>query len=326
MSRRKNIGLVAAGILIGAALSGPTAQAAETYLKAVPSWQKIYLDGQQVQMTAYNINGSNYVKLRDIGKAVGFNVYWQDGVQIDSDAPYTGEAPASAPTTPAANADDIRVGSVKGNTLKAGDRNSLLIEDTGATCSVSSSNPEAVSVESVLGYWVAVTKAPGTAVITATDGAGRKGTLTLTVEAADPKAAVDLAANMDIRQEMIRLINEVRAENGAGSLSINESLMNAAQECSEQRFAHHNTEYECKAALKYGYPHGFADNLTWFSGALDLEGIAEHAVGNWEKSPGHFTAMVDPNCDCIGVGVTIYHGTAYCYMFAGDPKSYNPYK
>lgn len=39
-------------------------------------------------------NISNYVKLRDIGEAVGFNVYW-DGrsVQIDSDAPYTGTGP-----------------------------------------------------------------------------------------------------------------------------------------------------------------------------------------------------------------------------------------
>ena len=37
------------------------------------------------------------MKLRDIGKAVGFNVYWnaEDGsVQIETDKPYTGEAPA----------------------------------------------------------------------------------------------------------------------------------------------------------------------------------------------------------------------------------------
>ena len=44
-----------------------------------------------MSMTAYNIAGSNYVKLRDIGQEIGFNVYWQDGVQIDTDAPYTGE-------------------------------------------------------------------------------------------------------------------------------------------------------------------------------------------------------------------------------------------
>ena len=37
--------------------------------------------------------GSNYVKLRDVGELVGFNVYWDGAVQIDSNAPYTGIAP-----------------------------------------------------------------------------------------------------------------------------------------------------------------------------------------------------------------------------------------
>ena len=59
------------------------------------STHSIYVDGQQVQMEAYKINGNNYVKLRDIGKEVGFNVYWLDGVQVDSGSAYTGEAPAA---------------------------------------------------------------------------------------------------------------------------------------------------------------------------------------------------------------------------------------
>ena len=82
----------ALGILCGAMLfSGATAAAAG--ITAEPTWQNIYVDGKQVSMTAYNIAGSNYVKLRDIGQQVGFNVYWADGVQIDTDAPYTGVAP-----------------------------------------------------------------------------------------------------------------------------------------------------------------------------------------------------------------------------------------
>ena len=82
----------ALGILCGAMLfSGATAVAAG--ITAEPTWQNIYVDGEQVSMTAYNIAGSNYVKLRDIGQQVGFNVYWADGVQIDTDAPYTGVAP-----------------------------------------------------------------------------------------------------------------------------------------------------------------------------------------------------------------------------------------
>ena len=82
----------ALGILCGAMLfSGATAVAAG--ITAEQTWQDIYVDGEQVSMTAYNIAGSNYVKLRDIGKEVGFNVFWQNGVQIDTDAPYTGVAP-----------------------------------------------------------------------------------------------------------------------------------------------------------------------------------------------------------------------------------------
>lgn len=48
-------------------------------------------------MEAYGIAGHNYVKLRDIGKAVGFNIYWDSDngcVQVESGKPYTGEAPA----------------------------------------------------------------------------------------------------------------------------------------------------------------------------------------------------------------------------------------
>lgn len=312
----------AAGILVGAALfGGGTAYAAGVI--AEPSWQKIYLDGQQVQMTAYNINGSNYVKLRDIGKAVGFNVYWQDGVQIDSDAPYTGEAPANTPATPAANADAIRVGSVKGNTLKAGERSRLMISPTSATYSVSSSNPEAVNIENISGYWVAVAKAPGTAVVIVTDGAGKKGTLTLTVEAADPKPPVDFTANMELRREMVRLINEVRTQNGVAELPINDALMDAAQDCSTQRFMSHHMEYECKAALTYGYSTGFSSNLTVIP-SCDTE-AAQEAVNNWVNSPGHFQTMIDSRCDSIGVGITIFRGTAYCYMLVGDSSSYNPY-
>ena len=57
------------------------------------STNRIFVDGREVQMEAYAIGGNNYVKLRDVGKAVGFNVSWDgSAVQIDSDAPYQDEA------------------------------------------------------------------------------------------------------------------------------------------------------------------------------------------------------------------------------------------
>lgn len=81
-------------LLVGMAIGTSLVEGAAAGIVAEPTWQKIYVDGQQVSMTAYNIAGSNYVKLRDIGQQVGFNVYWNDGVQIDTGAPYTGIAPA----------------------------------------------------------------------------------------------------------------------------------------------------------------------------------------------------------------------------------------
>lgn len=92
-NRGKNIALLLAGIMIGGAVSAPAAKAVSEYLQAVRSTSPIYVDGQQVELEAYNIDGCNYVKLRDIGKAVGFEVYWDGTVQIETDKPYTGIAP-----------------------------------------------------------------------------------------------------------------------------------------------------------------------------------------------------------------------------------------
>ena len=74
MSRKREAIFMGIGILTGLALSGPAAQAATAALTATPSHQTFYLDGQNVDLTAYSINGNNYVKLRDIGKAVDFGV------------------------------------------------------------------------------------------------------------------------------------------------------------------------------------------------------------------------------------------------------------
>jgi hypothetical protein len=42
--------------------------------KALPTKSKVSLDGADISFTAYNIDGSNYFKLRDIGEALGFEV------------------------------------------------------------------------------------------------------------------------------------------------------------------------------------------------------------------------------------------------------------
>lgn len=225
---KRNITAMVTGMVIGAALVSDAAAG----IVAEPTWQKIYVDGRQVSMTAYNIAGNNYVRLRDTGQQVGFNVYWSDGVQIDTGAPYTGIAPVQ----------EI------------------------------SSQP----------------------------------------------------TDMEIREEMIRRINQVRRKYSASELAVGQSLMDAAQECSSYLYTKHNNRVECETVAASGYPHGFGSNLTVFT-VTDPKRISEKAVANWENSPGHLATMIDPNGDAVGVGVTIDSGRAFCYMFVGNPTANNPY-
>ena len=84
---------LAAGLMTGAVLfSSKVAYAAGVF--AEPSTNTVFVDGQEVQLNAYLIDGRNYVQLREVGKAVGFNVFWDGAVQIDTTSPFTGEAPA----------------------------------------------------------------------------------------------------------------------------------------------------------------------------------------------------------------------------------------
>ena len=117
---KKQILTMFTGLFIGAIITGGASAYAAGIL-AERSNHRIFVDGQEVQMEAYGIAGHNYVKLRDIGEQLGFNVYWDSDskcVQVESGKPYTGEAPAkdeaadSAPqpevTTSADDADAMK--------------------------------------------------------------------------------------------------------------------------------------------------------------------------------------------------------------------------
>ena len=192
----------------------------------------------------------------------------------------------------AAEAPAIRVGSYKGSVLEVGERSGLIIGPSGTDYTVTSSDPDTVAVEQVLTFWVAVAKGSGTAEITASNSAGERGSLTLTVGSADPAAPeapasgdnTSLADNLEIRQEMIRLINQTRKDNGVPELPVNEALMNAAQVCSDRRYTWHHAPEESQAAVDAGYPYGFGANLTVFTGTADA---ARRAVDNWINSAAH---------------------------------------
>lgn len=230
---------------------------------------------------------------------------------------------------PTGNADAVRIGSYKGSSLPTGDRSSLIINNAGTGYTVASSDPAVLDVEQVAGNWVAVAKAAGTATITVTTTGGEKGSLTITVTGSitpEPSISypVNLDANMEIREEIIALVNDIRRENGVPELVVNQSLMNAAQASASQRYTWHHAKEECGFALAYGYPHGFGSNLTVFTGASETN-AAQKAVNNWVNSEGHFQTMIDARGDCMGVGVARYDGITYCYLFIGTPGTLNAY-
>ena len=129
-------GSFAAGFLTCLLLAGVTTTAYAAGIVAERSHHRIVVDGKEAQMEAYVINGSNYVRLRDIGKAVGFEVYWdsENGcVQVESGKPYTGEAPAKAePDKPLSRPEDTST-TIDVNALKQDiiDRTNALRKENG---------------------------------------------------------------------------------------------------------------------------------------------------------------------------------------------------
>lgn len=68
--------------------------------QGVLSTSTIYLDGKEVDLTAYTINGNNYFKLRDLADALDFGVTWDGSlntIRIDSNQGYVAEGQAETP-------------------------------------------------------------------------------------------------------------------------------------------------------------------------------------------------------------------------------------
>jgi hypothetical protein len=75
-------------------VGGELAKGDGTAKVATPTTSKIYKDGKEISLTAYNINGNNYFKLRDIAKAFDIGVTWDGAtntVVIDTSISYVEE-------------------------------------------------------------------------------------------------------------------------------------------------------------------------------------------------------------------------------------------
>ena len=142
-------------------------------------------------------------------------MYWNAGVQIDTGHPYTGIAPAAS---------GIRVSSYKAQHPPPRRPQRLEYQSQRGYKSVVSTQPNVIRVENTSGFWTAIAVSSGTSDVVVTDQHGQTATLTLTVVDGKQGASIPEsgASQADAaRQEIVRLVNQVRRENGVPELTVN---------------------------------------------------------------------------------------------------------
>lgn len=213
----KNARFFILGLMLGGLLFGGSAACAAGII-AERSTNRMFINGSELELEAYLIDGHNYVQLRDVGKAVGFNVYWDEDnhtVQVQSSMPYTGEKPSE-----------------------------------------------------------------------------------------------------DIPGEIVRMLNELRAECGLQEVTVSEALSSAAQDYAETRPLVHDLDRSVSLRAQYGCEHGVGENLA-YGGA---GGSATEIFQSWLDSPLHLQTMLNESADSVGVGYypDPERGSAFCVLFIGD--------
>lgn len=126
MNRGKNLMWMAAGILAGAAITGPAAQATRDYLQAVPSTQTFYLDGARVYPEAYSIADHNYLQLAEISRMLGVEVSYQAS---DNSVRISTKAGSQTPDEGTVPTDGSRYVPKAGDVIPCDDGTAYLITD-----------------------------------------------------------------------------------------------------------------------------------------------------------------------------------------------------
>lgn len=191
------------------------------------------------------------------------------------------------------------------------------------TFTYKSSDTSVATVKATAGNGNAVVTAvgPGTATITATDSNGVTSSAKVTVTGGSssetpPSSSDDEYA--EVKDEIIELTNEVRAENGVGTLAKSDLLMEMAQKRAEesaemQAINHLRPDGTDMGTIltEYGldrFTVQYNENLAW---RTNLN--AGEVVGAWKASKGHFDTMTASNKTLIGVGIALGDDGRYYY-------------
>ena len=209
---------------------------------------------------------------------------------------------------------------------------SSAMDDLAFTYQSSDSSVATVRALAANGNAVVTAVGPGTATITATDSNGvtSSARVIVTGEASSETPSTDTPSTSnsdeyeDVKDEIIALTNEVRAEHGVAALTKSDLIMEIAQQRAEE-----SAEMQ---AINHGRPDGTDMNTIFAEFGLDKHAlqfgenlaqlgrpIAERAVTAWENSEGHFLTMTSSNKNYIGIGLAEgADGKYYCCMILTD--------
>lgn len=167
----------------------------------------------------------------------------------------------------------------------------------------------------------------GKAVLTAVGSDGFRGSVTITIT--DPEnentgttSSVDWGTYAELKQEVVKLINEERNRIGLNTLEVSPKVMQAAE----------IRVQECTTLCDHTRPDGTSYNTVFKDVKLSSGGneilargqnvSVETVVDAWIASPGHYKSMTDSEVNYIGVGIaegangTMYYIVELCV--AGD--------
>lgn len=209
---------------------------------------------------------------------------------------------------------------------------SSAMDDLAFTYQSSDTSVATVRALAANGNAVVTAVGPGTATITATDSNGvtSSARVIVTGEASSETPSTDTPSTSnsdeyeDVKDEIIALTNEVRAEHGVAALTKSDLIMEIAQQRAEE-----SAEMQ---AINHGRPDGTDMNTIFAEFGLDKHAlqfgenlaqlgrpIAERAVTAWENSEGHFLTMTSSNKNYIGIGLAEgADGKYYCCMILTD--------
>lgn len=285
--------------------------------------QRITVDGVQVNMTAYQIDGSNYVKLRDIGQQIDFNVTYDSAtgsVRVDTDTPYAEPASGSAitkwnKTMAEFNQAMIDCNWDKAKYLTTAKRYAPVItgkaggtvEDVIATLDAMTGAPvDAVSFDDnpVNMFWAnELRKALGQEV---TSGSDNNDT---------PAVTEEMLRAWEL--QMVDAVNEERRKAGVAELEIDPNIMQRAQWWAKHlttEFRHTTWDEIEEFADSIGVSANDiagGENIT--GGSSDFNNVVERHMNNFMTSEGHRNTLLDKDFTRIGIGYAVGStGSIYC--------------